>query len=96
MSRFGNSTANPTDKEPIVHGTIEETMREKLRQELQPSHLNIMDTSGGCGSFFGIEITSSKFNGMRMIQQHQLVNKILKDEIAQVHGISLKTAPDEE
>ena len=68
-------------------------MRTKLTEELDPVELNIYDTSGGCGSFFGIEITSEKFNGKKTFQQHKMVNKILSEEISTVHGITLKTHP---
>ena len=74
---------------------MEDKIRSKLEKELNPSQLEIMDTSGGCGTFFGIQITSSKFNGLTMIKQHKLVNEILKEEISQVHGITYHTKPDE-
>eukprot|EP01084_Bolivina_argentea_P063256 115550_1 len=73
--------------------TLESQMRNKLESELEPVELQIYDTSGGCGSFFGIEIKSAHFNGKKTFQQHKLVNQILKDEIANVHGITLKTHP---
>ena len=72
---------------------MEAKIRNKLESELEPTELNIYDTSGGCGSFFGIEIKSSQFNGKKTFQQHKMVNKILKEEIATVHGITLKTYP---
>jgi stress-induced morphogen len=43
------------------------------------------------GSFFQIEVTSSRFKGLSTVQQHRLVNEILKEEIAKVHGVTLKT-----
>merc|ERR1712129_636098 len=67
--------------------SLESTMRTKLQAELEPTELNIHDTSGGCGSFFGIEITSHHFNGKKTFQRHKLVNKVLKEEIAVVHGL---------
>ena len=73
--------------------SIETKIRSKLEAELEPVELQIFDTSGGCGSFFGIEVKSAKFNGLKTFQQHKLVNKVLKDEIATVHGLTLKTHP---
>ena len=76
-----------------ANASIESQIRSKLETELEPTDLQIYDTSGGCGSFFGIEITSAHFNGKKTFQQHKLVNKILKDEIKDIHGLTLKTYP---
>ena len=73
--------------------SMEAKIKSKLEAELNPIELNVYDTSGGCGSFFGIEVKSDKFNGKKTFQQHKLVNQILKEEIANVHGITLKTYP---
>eukprot|EP00483_Globobulimina_turgida_P009553 UN09572 len=76
--------------------TIESKIRNKLESELEPTELHIFDTScgcGQCGASFGIEIKSAHFNGKKTLQQHKLVNRILKEEIANIHGISLKTDP---
>lgn len=40
---------------------------------------------------YGLDIVSSKFAGLSVIKQHQLVNKVLKDEISKWHGVQLKT-----
>merc|ERR1719251_751464 len=73
--------------------SLESKIRQKLESELEPTELNVYDTSGGCGSFFGIEIKSHHFNGKKTFQQHKLVNKVLKEEIEILHGLSLKTHP---
>jgi stress-induced morphogen len=46
-------------------------------------------TAGGCGSFFAISVESDKFKGMSRIKQHQLVNKILADEVKTWHGVQV-------
>jgi len=33
------------------------------------------------------------FKGKSMVQQHRMVNEALKDEIAKVHGVTVKTQP---
>lgn len=73
--------------------SMEAKIRSKLEAEFEPVELQIYDTSGGCGSFFGIELKSAKFNGLKTFQQHKLVNKTLKEEMAIVHGVTLKTSP---
>ncbi len=51
----------------------------------------VQDISGGCGSMYAIEIESPKFKGLSVIKQHKLVNQVLKEEIAQWHGVQLRT-----
>ena len=62
---------------------------DKLQQELEPEVCKVQDVSGGCGSMFAINITSKKFNGLSLIKQHQLVNRILRDDISRWHGLQL-------
>lgn len=52
--------------------------------------------AGGCGSFFEVLVVSDKFNGKRMVQQHQMVNKILSEEIERMHGITVSTLTHQE
>ena len=45
--------------------------------------------AGGCGSFFNIDIASKKFIGLSKVKQHKLVQDLLKDEVAGMHGLSV-------
>lgn len=59
---------------------------------LQPvQSLKVIDASAGCGSFFNIDIVSPVFQGKTLIQQHRLVNSVLKEEISAIHGFTLNT-----
>ena len=69
----------------------EKMIMDKLQQELEPEVCKVQDVSGGCGSMFSINVTSKKFNGLSLIKQHQLVNRILKDDISRWHGLQLTT-----
>lgn len=40
---------------------------------------------------YGLDIVSPKFKGMSVIQQHKLVNGLLKEELKSWHGVQLKT-----
>jgi stress-induced morphogen len=51
----------------------------------------VQDISGGCGSMYALDIESPKFKGLTVIKQHKLVNQVLKEEIAQWHGVQLRT-----
>jgi stress-induced morphogen len=55
------------------------------------SQPQVQDISGGCGSMYAIEIESPRFQGLTVIKQHKLVNQVLKEEIAQWHGVQLRT-----
>lgn len=51
----------------------------------------VQDISGGCGSMYALEIESAKFNGLSVIKQHKMVNKVLEEEIKAWHGVQLRT-----
>uniref|UniRef100_A0A0L0P3L1 Bola-like protein n=1 Tax=Candidozyma auris TaxID=498019 RepID=A0A0L0P3L1_CANAR len=72
-------------------GSYEQKIYDILKAHFEPSNLQVRDISGGCGSMFAITVESSQFKGIPMIKQHRLVNEVLKEEIAQWHGLQLKT-----
>ena len=39
---------------------------------------------------YSIEISSDKFKDLSLVQQHRLVQDILKEEIKEMHGLSIK------
>jgi stress-induced morphogen len=49
---------------------------------------------GGCGSMYAIKIKSGEFKGKGLVQQHRVVNEILKDEIKDMHGLQLDTSAE--
>ena len=51
--------------------------------------VQVSDVSGGCGSFFKVEVTSDAFRDKTLLQQHRLVHDALKEEIAQIHGLTI-------
>ncbi|KAH8805534.1 bola protein [Xylogone sp. PMI_703] len=69
----------------------EKVVFELLRDQLEPVELFVKDISGGCGSMYGIDITSEKFRGLNMLKQQRLVNSVLGDLIKGWHGVQLKT-----
>jgi stress-induced morphogen len=72
------------------YSTSEQILVQKL-QKLQPSALKVTDISGGCGSMFSIEITSQSFKGQSLVQQHRMVQDLIKDDIKDMHGLQIKT-----
>ncbi|WWC60936.1 uncharacterized protein I303_103512 [Kwoniella dejecticola CBS 10117] len=73
----------------------EQAIYEKLKNAFPGKKLEVQDVSGGCGSFYAIEISSPAFKGLTTIKQHKLVNACLKEDIEGIHGLQLKTIPEE-
>ena len=69
-----------------------ESIEKLIKDSIKVSQINIQDISGGCGQAFSIQVASSDFTGKSLIQQHRLLNDILKDELAEVHSVQYKTS----
>merc|ERR1712130_851096 len=85
---------------PVSYGRMfatsnkEAQIRSVLEKEFQPTHLEVVDHSGGCpGGTLEVEIHSAQFEGKRELQRHRMVNKAIKDEISQFHAFVLRTFP---
>jgi stress-induced morphogen len=68
-----------------------DAMSSILTTQLEPSHLEIEDVSGGCGAFFRVLIVSDKFTGKSTLARHRLVQGFLKEDIQNMHGLTLVT-----
>ncbi len=83
--------------------TMQENIRSKIQQRLNPMHLEVTNESHmhnvpeGSESHFKVTVVSDSFTGEKLIARHRLVNKILADELkTQVHALALHTlTPDE-
>ena len=40
---------------------------------------------------YQILVVSSKFEGVKLVQQHKMVNDALQEEIGNMHGLTIKT-----
>ena len=72
--------------------TPAEAMEAKLRDQLDAVAVTVEDVSGGCGAMYKAYVESPRFVGLGVVKQHKLVQGVLKDEIAEMHGFTLKTA----
>jgi stress-induced morphogen len=63
-----------------------------LTIKLQPVHLDVVDTSGGCGASFDIQVVSAAFEGKRLLERHRLVNAALSEEMKEIHALSIRKA----
>ncbi|KAI1075399.1 bola-like protein [Whalleya microplaca] len=90
-----NATASPTTppgpEKPDYLDDAESAIWDKLTAEFSPVELMVQDISGGCGSMYGIEITSEKFRGATMLKQQRMVNAVLGDQMKGWHGVQLRT-----
>ncbi|TPX57055.1 hypothetical protein PhCBS80983_g04088 [Powellomyces hirtus] len=77
---------------PVAKAHLEEAIKTKLEAE----HVDVIDTSNGCGQSFDVVIVSKLFEGKPLLQRHRLVNDALKDEIAVIHAFSQKTYTPEQ
>jgi BolA protein len=79
---------------------VEESIREKLTEQLTPKKLMIENvshhhaghaSSPGTGeSHFNVTVISEAFEGLRKVERFRLVHRILKEEMeGPVHALSL-------
>ena len=75
----------------------------KLTQELEPSHLEVINESylhnvePGKESHVRIVIVSKKFENLNLVKRHQLIYKQIDNELeGPIHAISLHTFTDSE
>ncbi|TXG60553.1 hypothetical protein EZV62_015126 [Acer yangbiense] len=54
--------------------------------------LEVIDTSGGCGASFVVEIVSEQFEGKRLLERHRIVNAALEEEMKEIHALSIRKA----
>ncbi|XP_058091111.1 protein BOLA2 [Magnolia sinica] len=73
-------------------GVTKEEVEATLTEKMKPSHLEVIDTSGGCGASFAIEIVSEQFEGKRLLERHRLVNSALEEQMKNIHALSIKKA----
>jgi len=67
-------------------------MEEKLQKALAATAVSVKDISGGCGSMYAVEVVSPEFAGKKLVQQHKMVTEVLKEDISDMHGLTLKTS----
>ena len=77
---------------------IREQMERKLSDALLLAHLEVIDESGnhrvpaGAESHFKLVLVSEDFDGLKLIQRHRVVNRILREELGRhIHALSIHT-----
>lgn len=78
-------------------GPIGTEITQILTKELEPVHLEVVDSSNGSESHFRVLIVSEKFKNLSLIKCHRLVTDLVKPKIdsGAVHAFSVETlTPD--
>ncbi|WP_269622804.1 BolA family protein [Prochlorococcus marinus] len=75
----------------MVHS---EEVISSIQEALPDAQVDVEDLSGGGGDHLNVNVVSSAFIGLTRVQQHQLIYKALKDELATeaIHALALKTS----
>ncbi|KMZ73564.1 Bola-like family protein [Zostera marina] len=73
-------------------GVSKEDVEGILTSAMKPTHLQVVDTSGGCGASFEIEIVSEQFEGKKLLERHRMVNAALAEQMKEIHALSIKKA----
>ncbi|XP_075686983.1 bolA-like protein 2 isoform X1 [Rhinoderma darwinii] len=69
-----------------------ESLKEKLKRELQAEHVEVEDTSPDhCSTSFRVIVVSPQFEGKALLQRHRLVNSCLAEELKIIHAFEQKT-----
>ena len=63
-----------------------------IRKTLPDAQIDVKDMGGG--DHLEVNVVSSKFSGLSLVQQHQLVYGALKNELKTetIHALALKTS----
>lgn len=76
--------------------TVAESIEEKLRARLRPTHLEVKNESGmhavpkGSETHFRVVVVSPAFDGMGRVDRHKLVYEALADELRSgVHALAV-------
>jgi len=82
--------------------SIEQSITSKLTEAFAPSYFDIVNeshghASGTAESHFKVTLVSASFAGKRLVQRHQSVYALVKDELAgELHALALHTYTPEE
>jgi stress-induced morphogen len=68
-----------------------EAVKNLIKQTLTDAEVEIIDLTG-TRDHLGITVTSDAFKGKRLLQQHQMVMDILKEQFKRdLHAVKIKT-----
>jgi len=91
LNRWFSATENATSL------SREQRIRKKLEDEFKPSHLEVIDHSGGCpGGTVQVRIESKAFKGKSPVASHRLIYSLLSEEMKSLHALPLEVSVPKE
>jgi len=74
-----------------------ENVKLLIKNKIPDADITVTDLTG-TKDHLGLEIVSDEFVGKRLIQQHQMIMDILKEELNQsiIHAVQIKTMTKEQ
>ena len=73
-------------------------VKKKIKEAFSGADVNVQDTSAGheghnpSGAHLSIEITYAGFAGKTILEQHRMINDILREELQErIHALQIKT-----
>ncbi|RLA64798.1 MAG: BolA family transcriptional regulator [Epsilonproteobacteria bacterium] len=74
-----------------------ENVKSLIKNKIPDADVTVIDLTG-TKDHLGLEIVSNEFTGKRLIQQHQMIMDILKEELNQniIHAVQIKTMTKEQ
>lgn len=83
--------------------TVQATIEQKLANEFNPLHLEVINESNshnvpeGSESHFKVVVVSPVFAGKNLLARHRLINAALADELnGVIHALAIHTYTEEE
>ena len=86
----------PSTMSVADEGPIHQLIAAKLKEKLEPKHLEIINESymhnvpKGAETHFKVVVVSDQFKDVKLIRRHRLINEILANELQNgVHALSI-------
>ncbi len=82
--------------------SIQRIIEDKLTQAFHPEVLDVVNESHmhsvapGSESHFKVTLVTDQFKDQMLIKRHRLVNKVLEEELKQIHALALHTMTNDE
>jgi BolA protein len=83
--------------------SIQQSIEDKLTQQLNPAHLAVENESQlhnvppGSESHFKVTVVSERFEGKSLLARHRMINACLEAELAgPIHALSIHTLTPQE
>jgi BolA protein len=62
-----------------------------IKEKLAAETVLVEDFSGGCGAKFDLVVVAKDFEGKSLLDRQRAVNDALKDVMAKIHAVTMKT-----